>query len=162
MHYDTLQQSSMHNPQQWAQFNPLANQAYGMGPGASSPQGLGHGLGQAAYGQQFGQYGQPSIGAFGWGAQQPQWWGQQQRQLSQQDVSEVVRQLLPVLPQIIAQAQQPNPTLGYAAYGQMPRTLTQQDVNEVVRQLLPIVPQIIGALQQGQPQLQHVSMYGGA
>src|SRR4051812_40028092 len=34
--------------------------------------------------------------------QQPQWGGQQQRQLSQQDVSEVVRQLVPVLPQILA------------------------------------------------------------
>jgi hypothetical protein len=162
MQYDTPQQSWMYNPQQSAQFNPQASQAYGLGPGASSPQGIGYGLGQAAYGQQFGQAGfQPPIGAFGWGAQQPQWWGQQQRQLSQHDVSEVVRQLLPALPQIIAQAQQPNPTLAYAAYGQMPRMLTQQDVNEVVRQLLPLVPQIVGALQ-GQPQLPHAAMYGGS
>src|SRR5258708_19150060 len=130
-------------------------------------QGGGYGLGQAAcgqqaYGQQYGQYGaqQPPIGAFGWGAQpqglgqqQPQWWGQQQRQLSQQDVSEVVRQLLPALPQILAQTQQPHAALGYAAYGQSPRLLSQQDVNEVVKQILPIVPQIVGMLQ-GQPQSQ--------
>jgi hypothetical protein len=133
----------------------------------------GYGLGQAAHGQQYGQYGgQPSIGAFGyntgWGAQpqgwsqqQPQWGGQQQRQLSQQDVSEVVRQLVPALPQILAQAQQPqHAAFGYAAYGQAPRQLSQQDVNEVVRQILPIVPQIVGMLQ-NQPQLQYAAMQGG-
>ncbi len=109
-YYDTQQQylnNPQFNPQQWAPFNSQTG---------------GYGLGQAAYGQQYGQYGgQPSIGAFGynpgWGAQpqaqawgqlqQPQWGGQQQRQLSQQDVSEVVRQLVPVLPQILAQAQPP-------------------------------------------------------
>ncbi len=161
-YYDTQQQylnNPQFNPQQWAPFNSQTG---------------GYGLGQAAYGQQYGQYGgQPSIGAFGynpgWGAQpqaqawgqlqQPQWGGQQQRQLSQQDVSEVVRQLVPVLPQILAQAQ-PHAAIGYAAYGQMPRQLSQQDVNEVVRQILQIVPQIVGALQ-GQPQLQHAAMQGG-
>src|SRR5260370_14883565 len=114
------------------------------------------------------------MGAFGYGAgwgaqpqaqawgqlQQPQWGGQQQRQLSQQDVSEVVRQLVPVLPQILAQAQSPHAAIGYAAYGQAPRQLSQQDVNEVVRQILPIVPQIVGALQ-GQPQLQYPAIPGG-
>jgi hypothetical protein len=100
----------------------------------------------------------------GWGAQQPGWghqfgWGQPQRQLSPQDVGEVVRQLLPILPQIVAQAQQPQ--IGYAAYGQPQRQLSPQDVNEIVRQLLPVVPQIIGLLQQGQPQLQQAAMYGG-
>jgi hypothetical protein len=166
-YYDTQQQhlNPQFNPQQWAQ-------PYGAWLNMSSPQTAGgYGLGQAAYGQ---QYGQPSIGAFGynvgWGAQpqaqawgqlqQPQWGGQQQRQLSQQDVSEVVRQLVPVLPQILAQAQAPHAAIGYAAYGQMPRQLSQQDVNEVVRQILPIVPQIVGALQ-GQPQLQHAAMQGG-
>src|SRR5258707_835505 len=161
-YYETQQQNPLHNsqfnPQQWGLFNP------------SLMQGAGYGLGQAAYGQQYGQYGaqQPPIGAFGWGAQpqglgqqQPQWWGQQQRQLSQQDVSEVVRQLLPVLPQILAQTQQPHAALGYAAYGQAPRLLSQQDVNEVVKQILPIVPQIVGMLQQGQPQLQYAAMQGG-
>jgi hypothetical protein len=148
---------------------------YGLGGQGLGGQGLGgHGFGQAAYGQQYGQYGnQPSTGAFGhiagWGAQpqwggqqqQPQWGGSQQRQLSQQDVSEVVRQLVPALPQILAQAQSPQMAMGYAAYGQAPRMLSQQDVNEVVRQILPIVPQIVGMLQ-GQPQLQYAAMQGGA
>src|SRR6266446_7621301 len=142
IYYDTQQQylnNPQFNPQQWAPFNSQTG---------------GYGLGQAASGQQYGQYGgQPSIGAFGynagWGVQpqgwgqqqQPQWGGQQQRQLSQQDVSEVVRQLVPALPQILAQAQPQHAAMGYAAYGQAPRTLSQQDVNEVVRQ---IVPQIVG------------------
>jgi hypothetical protein len=178
-YYETQQQNPLHNaqfsPQLWALFNSHNSQPYGSSFGMPSiMQGTGYGLGQAAYGQQYGQYGyggQPSIGAFGhsggWGAQpqwwgqQPQWWGQQQRQLSQQDVSEVVRQLLPALPQILAQAQQPQAAIGYAAYGQPPRLLTPQDVNEVVRQILPVVPQIVGMLQ-GQPQLQHVAMHGGS
>lgn len=169
-YFDTQQQylnNPQFNPQQWSPFSSHAAQ-----PG-------GYGLGQAAFGQQYGQYGgQPSMGGFGhsagWGAQpqaqpqgwgqmqQPQWGGQQQRQLSQQDVSEVVRQLVPALPQILAQAQAPHAAIGYAAYGQAPRMLSQQDVNEVVRQLLPIVPQIVGMLQgQGQPQLQYAAMQGG-
>jgi len=187
-YYETQQQNPMHNsqfnPLQWALFNPQGAQAYGQPLGVPSMQGVGYGLGQAAYGQQYGQYGaQPFIGAFGhnagwgtqpqwtqqWGSpqqpqwgnpQQPQWWGQQQRQLSQQDVNEVVRQLVPVLPQILAQAQAPHAAIGYAAYGQAPRQLSQQDVNEVVRQILPIVPQIVGTLQ-GQPQLQYAAMQGG-
>ena len=141
-YFDTQQQNSMQspqlNPQLWALLNP------------QNWQGFGYGSGQGAYGQAFGAYGnQPLFGSNpGWGAQ-PQWWGQnQQRQLSQQDVSEVVRQLLPALPQILAQAQQS--TIGYAAYGQTPRSLSQQDVTEVVRQILPFVPQIVGTLQ-GQP-----------
>ena len=178
-YFDTQQQylnNPQFNPQQWSPFSSHAAQSGGYGLG-------GHGLGQAAYGQQYGQYGgQPSMGGFGhsagWGAQlqgqpqaqplgwgqqqQPQWGGQQQRQLSQQDVSEVVRQLVPALPQILAQAQSPHAGIGYAAYGQAPRMLSQQDVNEVVRQLLPIVPQIVGMLQgQGQPQLQYAAMQGG-
>jgi hypothetical protein len=171
-YYDT-QQQHLNSQQQWAPFN--LQTPYGGGLNISSPQATGgYGLGQAAYGQQYGQYGgQPSMGVGynpGWGAQpqaqgwgqmqQPQWGGQQQRQLSQQDVSEVVRQLVPVLPQILAQTQQPHAAIGYAAYGQAPRQLSQQDVNEVVRQLLPIVPQIVGTLQ-GQPQLQYAAMQGG-
>jgi hypothetical protein len=173
-YYDT-QQQHLNPQQQWAPFNLQTAQPYGGGLNMSSPQATGgYGLGQAAYGQQYGQYGgQPSMGVGynpGWGAQpqaqgwgqmqQPQWGGQQQRQLSQRDVSEVVRQLVPVLPQILAQTQQPHAAIGYAAYGQAPRQLSQQDVNEVVRQLLPIVPQIVGTLQ-GQPQLQYAAMQGG-
>src|ERR1700716_2925994 len=150
---------------------------YGPGGFGLGSYGLGsyghgsYGIGQPAYGQQYGQYGGQPSAAFGysagwgaqpqgWGQQQPQWGGQQQRQLSQQDVSEVVRQLVPALPQILAQAQQPHAAIGYAAYGQAPRTLSQQDVNDVVRQILPIVPQIVGMLQ-GQPQLQYAAMQGG-
>ena len=169
-YYDT-QQQHLNSQQQWAPFNLQTAQPYGGGLNISSPQAPGgYGLGQAAYGQYGGQ---PSMGVGynpGWGAQpqaqgwgqmqQPQWGGQQQRQLSQQDVSEVVRQLVPVLPQILAQTQQPHAAIGYAAYGQAPRQLSQQDVNEVVRQLLPIVPQIVGTLQ-GQPQLQYAAMQGG-
>ncbi len=183
-YFDTQQQNAQFNPQQWAPFGSQVGQPFGAWLGAPSMQAAGgygtggYGLGQAAYGQQYGQYGgQPSIGAFGhiagWGAQpqwggqqqQPQWGGPQQRQLSQQDVSEVVRQLMPALPQILAQAQSPQTAIGYAAYGQAPygqapRMLSQQDVNEVVRQILPIVPQIVGMLQ-GQPQLQYAAMQGG-
>ena len=160
-YFDTQQQylnNPQFNPQQWSPFNAYAGHSGGYGMGN-------YGLGQAAFGQQYGQYGgQPSIGAYGYGAgwgAQPQWGGQQQRQLSQQDVSEVVRQLVPALPQILAQAQSPHAGIGYAAYGQAPRLLSQQDVNEVVRQILPIVPQIVGMLQ-GQPQLQYAAMQGGA
>jgi hypothetical protein len=155
-YYDNLQQSSMYNPQ----FNPQHWAPFG----AQSWQSHGSGLGQAGFGQQFGA--QQPMGAFGynnlgWGAQ-PQGWGQQQRQLSQNDISEVVRQLLPALPQILAQAQQSPASLGYAAYGQMPRLLNQQDVNDVVRQILPFVPQIVGTLQ-GQSHLQQMGggMQGG-
>jgi hypothetical protein len=99
-----------------------------------------------------------TAGAGSRGGQQQ--WGGQQRQLSQQDVNEVVRQLIPALPQILAQAQTPFAGIGYAAYGQAQRQLSPQDVNEVVRQLLPTVPQIVGMLQ-SQPQMQHAAMHGG-
>jgi len=179
-HFDTQQQNAAQNwqsnPQGWSAFNAPWMQAiagYGLGGYGSG----GYGLGQPAYGQQqYGQYGQPAFGASGygagasaqpqgWGQQQPQWvgqqWGGQQRQLSPQDVNEVVRQLVPALPQILAQAQQSHGAIGYAAFGQQaPRQLSQQDVNEVVRQLLPIVPQIPGMLQ-NQPQLQYAAMQGG-
>jgi hypothetical protein len=133
------------NPLLWTQFTPQLSQ------------GAGYGLGQAAY--------SPGLGyGSGWGAQ-PLGWAQPQRQFSQHDVSDVVRQLLPALPQIIAQAQNPYATnpyagIGHAAFGQIPRQLSQQDVNEVVRQLLPFVPQFVGMLQ-GQPQLQWAAMQGG-
>lgn len=166
--YDTQQQGPLQNWQQMGQIGPQFGQHHGSwlgNPGLAA-------YGQQGYGQQYGQYGTPpAFGAFGhnsgWGAQ-PQWnmqpaggqlWGQQHRQLSPYDVNEVVRQLVPALPQIIAQAQQPYPGLAYAAYGQTPRTLTPQDVNDVVRQLLPLLPQVVGALQ-GQPP-QQFAMHGG-
>jgi hypothetical protein len=143
-YYETQQSMSnpQFNPQSWTQFNPQFSQ------------GGGYGLGQAAYGHGLGYNS-------GWG--QPMGWVQPQRQLSQHDVSDVVRQLLPALPQIIAQAQNPfaaSPYAGiYGAYGQMPRQLSQQDVNEVVRQMLPFVPQIVGMLQ-GQQHLQSAAFQG--
>jgi hypothetical protein len=135
-YYDTQQQNPIHNQQ----FNPQQQWA------------------PAAQPMAWGQQQQPQ-----WGGQQqqPQWGGQQQRQLSQQDVSEVVRQLVPALPQILAQAQPPHAAFGYAAFGQTPRQLSQQDVNEVVRQILPAVPQIVGMLQ-GQPQQQYAAAQGGS
>jgi hypothetical protein len=136
-YYETQQQNPLHNsqfnPQQWGLFNPSLMQGAG-GLGQSA-------LGQAAYGQQYGQYGtQSPIGAFGynagWGAQpqglgqqQPQWWGQQQPQgFGQQGFGQ----------------QQPQSQ----GWGQQQRQLSQQDVSEVVRQLLPVLPQILAQTQQ--------------
>src|SRR5882724_11238061 len=85
---DTYQQSSWQNPMQ------------GSGYSSHIP-GMNFGLGQAAYGLQSGPYG---TGQFG-GA-----WGQ--RQLSPQDIGEVVRQMVPLLPQILAQSQQPMAAFG--------------------------------------------------
>ena len=158
-YFDTLQQNLAHNPQ-FGQFGPQQQGGWG----ALGSQG-GPGLGQPAYGQQYGQ--QQPFGAFGnnpgWGGQPMGWgqqWGSQQRQLSQQDVNEVVRQLVPALPQILAQAQNPFGGISYAAHGQAPRQLSPQDVNEVVRQILPIVPQIVGMLQ-SQQQPHYAAMQGG-
>jgi hypothetical protein len=131
-------ETSQPNPQAWGGINP---QAFGQ----PFSQNLGI-PGQAAYGQPlygyqpYGQqpFGQPSMGQF---------WGPQ-RQLSHHEVNEVVRQLIPLLPQVLGQAQQPLSAIGYGGFG--PRMLTQQDVNEVVRQILPAVPQIVALLQQGQ------------
>jgi hypothetical protein len=175
-HYETQQYANpLHNMQQSWFGNPLMGQGFGQPLGAFESQGLGAGFGQAAYGQQFGQYGQnfgqPNPGGWGpgWGTQSG--WGH--RQLSQQDVGDVVRQLLPLLPQILAQSQQPHLAqaaigyggygVGYGGYGPPQRQLTQQDVNEVVRQILPILPQIVGALQgqQGQIPLHAAAVYGG-
>jgi hypothetical protein len=163
-YFDTLQhnpQFGQSGPQQQGGWGALGSQG-GLGQGGLGQGGPGQGgvgLGQAAYGQQYGQYGgqQPSGGQPMGGGQQ---WGGQQRQLSQQDVNEVVRQLVPALPQILAQAQNPFGGISYAAYGQAPRQLSPQDVNEVVRQILPIVPQIVGMLQ-SQQQPHYAAMQGG-
>jgi hypothetical protein len=162
--HDPQHYGAMQNPYQWgtfASFNPMMSQAYGQ-----------------PFGQQGQQFYQPALGVLGaFGAlQQPQWqqisqqpWQQfaqqpwQQRQLSQQDVGDVVRQLLPILPQIIAQAQPVAMGYGFGqqgyGFGQQ-RSLTQQDVNEVVRQILPIVPQIAASLQ-GHAPTAVAAMYGG-
>jgi hypothetical protein len=148
---DIQQQFPFQGPQQAGWLNPQLAQAYG--------------IGLPAYGQQFGfggyQYGQPNFGAWGSGGGWPQ-----QRQLSQYEVGDVVRQLVPLLPQILAQAQlQPQAAFGFGGagglggYGQPQRLLTQQDVQEVVRQILPILPQIVGMLQ-GQNPLHSAAMYG--
>jgi hypothetical protein len=142
------------NPQNWN----ANQQAWGLGGIGGVPGGQGWnyspGLGQAAFGQQ------------GFGGWQGQGWGNPwQRQLSQQDIGEVVRHLIPFLPQIVGQAQQPQAAYGYGygntgfggfggqsgfgGYGQ--RHLSQQDVHEVVRQILPVIPQIVSLLQ-GQQQ----------
>ena len=135
---DIYQQSSWQNPTQWS------------GHSHHNMPGFGSGLGQAAYGFQSGPYGAAQSG----GASGQPW----QRQLSQQDVGEVVRQIAPLLPQILAQSQQPLAAFGY---GYQQRQLSPQDINEVVRQLLPILPQIVGAIQQGQAPMHMAAMYGG-
>ena len=139
------------------QQGPWQNHAQGM-QWSGNPQnapGVNYGLGQAAYGQQLGPFGTAQFG----GA-----WGQPggQRQLSPQDVGEVVRQVLPLLPQILAQSQAPQAAFGYGGYGvNQQRQLSPQDIGEVVRQLLPILPQIMGAIQQGQAPMHAAAMFGG-
>lgn len=144
------QSSNNQNANNW-NVNPAQSWGWGSSQAFAPPQ-YGWGLGQPAFG-----YG-PNFGASqAWGANSGGQWPQ--RQLSHQDIGEVVRQLLPILPQVIAQAQQPQAAFGHggygagfgAAYGPNARNLSQQDVNEVVRQILPVIPQIVGLLQ-GQQQ----------
>ena len=168
-------------------FQQGGNGPYGNGwnanagqvPGWAGQGGFGygnqqHGLGQPAFG-----YNSNFGGGQGWGQGFGQGYGQnfggqwQQRQLSHQDVGEVVRQILPILPQVIAQAQhQPQAAFGQSGFGggygqnfgaqwQQQRPLSQQDVNEVVRQILPVIPQIVGLLQQGQQGGYANAAYGG-
>jgi hypothetical protein len=152
-YHDNQQQFPFQAGQQMGWINPQLAQTYG--------------IGLPAYGQQFGfgghQFGQPNFGGWGSGGGWPQ-----QRQLSQYEVGDVVRQLVPLLPQILAQAQlQPQAAFGYGGfggvggYGQPQRVLTQQDVQEVVRQIVPILPQIVNMLQ-GQNPLHAAAIYGGA
>jgi hypothetical protein len=153
------------NPNQHGQFWNAYTPSWGLGAPLGQQQGWGYGLGQAAFGQQ--NYGGPG----GWG--QNQGWGNQwqQRQLSQQDVGEIVRQLLPYLPQVVAHAQ-PQAAFGlggqgYSAFGPNQglggfggqRQLSPQDVNEVVRQILPVIPQIVNLLQ-GQQSPYASAIYG--
>lgn len=174
VHPEALQQPQ-YNQIGWGSFNPQFNQP-GTGWGQTAGLGFGPGqtgLGQAAYGAAYGQGqigGQPFWQTSGLGSP----FGFQQRQLSQQDVGEVVRQLVPLLPQLIAQAQpqaaygqggignyanpfgnpwgqQINPqqfNQQFSPWGQQGRALSPQDVHEVVRQILPLMPQLTNALQQ--------------
>src|ERR1700758_2131549 len=87
---DIYQQSSWQNPMQWS---GNSHAMHGFNPG----------LGQAAYGLQSG----PQF-AGGWGQH-----SHGQRQLSPLDVGEVVRQIVPLLPQVFAQTQQPLAAFGY-------------------------------------------------
>jgi len=149
IHSETSQQNAFQNPQQ--QTSPqvaaaLQQLAQALQQNQQTQQGgFGQGLGQGAYGQ--GVFGQNTP--FGTG----QNWGGQ-RQWTQQEVSNVLQQIAPILPQIIAQAQQTQMQQPMAAfgggYGFNQRSLSQQDVNEVVRQILPILPQL----------LQHQQGYG--
>ncbi len=109
--------------------------------------------------------------ALGYAAYGQALYGQGPRLLSQQDVNEVVRQILPIVPQIVGMLQG-QPQLQYAAlqggsspFGQQyggpqfqaafgapinagqQRQLTQQDVADVTRQLVGLIPQVIGNLQ---------------
>lgn len=157
------------------QQNQQPGQGWGFGGGQGQGWGQGHGLGQAAFGQQ--GFGQQGFG--GW--QQGSGWGGApwQRSVSQQDVGEIIRHLVPLLPHIVNQAQQPHAAFGYGSgfggggfgqqgwgqsqqgWGQGPRYLSQQDVHEVVRQILPALPQIVNALQGQQQGGFGSAIYGG-
>lgn len=130
MYSDNSQWSAFSNPQPWA----------GLGQGSIS-QGA---FGQGAFGTSFG--GAPYAAGN---------WAAPQRQLTQQDVGAILQQIVPVLPQIIAQAQQNQQYQQYhpmAAYGGgfgfNQRSLSPQDVSEVVRQILPMIPQVLQSAQQ--------------
>jgi hypothetical protein len=152
--YEWQQQIPLQNAQFSGQINPQALVQQPFGQQGYATQGQISGLGQGALGQPYGQFGGQQSGQHfgalgpmgGVGMQSP--WALQQRQLSPHDANEVIRQLVPLLPHIIAQAQQWHPQ---AAFGYGQRTLTQHDVNEVVRQILPFVPQIVAQLQGQSP-----------
>jgi len=143
IHSETSQQNAFQNPHQTSPQVAAALQqlAQALQQTQQTQQG---GLGQGQFGQ--GAFGQGVFGhntPFGTG----QNWGGQ-RQVSQQEVGNVLQQIAPILPQIIAQAQQQNqmqqPLAAFGGgYGVNQRSLSQQDVNEVVRQILPIIPQLL-------------------
>ncbi len=147
---DHSQQTLFQNPQGQSSPQAISNLhqlAQTLLQLAQNQQGAGYAqatIGQGAY----GGLGNPLGGgpsATGWG------WGAPQRQLSQQDVSAILQQIAPVLPQIIAQAQQHQyqPMAAYGGGFGAQRTLSQQDVSEIVRQILPVIPQLMQSAQQG-------------
>ncbi len=150
MHSDHSQQNLFQNPQLQNPSQGIPNLqqlVQSLLQHAQSQQGAGVGqgwIGQGAYGASGNPLGGGQFAA-GWG------WGAPQRQLSQQDVSAILQQIAPVLPQIIAQAQQhqnqPMAAFG-GGFGAAQRSLSPQDVSEVVRQILPIIPQLLQSAQQ--------------
>ncbi len=145
MHSDHSQQNPFQNSQQG--IPNLQQLAQALLQNSLSQQGTGFGQGSIGQGA-YGAFGNPLAGgqfSTNWG------WGAPQRQLSQQDVSNILQQIAPVLPQIIAQAQQhqnqPMAAFG-GGWGVMQRSLSPQDVSEVVRQILPAIPQLLQAMQQ--------------
>ena len=84
--------------------------------GQQQPQGFGQqGFGQQGFGQQgFGQFGQGFGTPFGMPQFQSAYGAQQGRQLTQQDVADITRQLIGVIPQVIGNLQ---------AFGQQQRMI---------------------------------------
>jgi hypothetical protein len=147
--YEWQQQNPFQNPQLWGQFSPQALGHQSFGQHGYGNQGQVPVWGQPALGQpsdqhRFGQH----IGSLGQVGGVGVQWASQPRQLSPKNATEVIRQLVPLLPQIIALAQQQHPQ---PAFGFGQRTLTQQDVSEVVRQILPVAAQIAEQMQGQSP-----------
>jgi hypothetical protein len=145
MHSDQTQQNAFQNPQQQTAYLQQLAQAVLQQAHHQSGAGFGQGwIGQSVYGQGGYGLGGPSQYNLGFGMGGPQ------RQLTQHDVSSILQQIAPILPQIIAQAQQQQ-TMPQAAFGGgfglQQRTLSPQDVNEVVRQILPVIPQLLQSAQ---------------
>jgi hypothetical protein len=137
IHSETSQPNAFQNP---LQQNPqvlyqLAQALLQQAQNQQSQQGPGQGAyGQGVYGGQFG--------GMNWGAQ---------RHLTPMDVSNILQQVAPILPQILAQAQQQQhqPLAAFGGgFGAYQRNLSPQDVSEVVRQILPVIPQILQSAQQ--------------
>ena len=143
MHSDQTQQYSTQNPQQQTAY--LQQLAQAVLQQAHHQSGAGQGwIGQGAYGQSGYAFGGPGQANLGFGM------GVGQRQLTQHDVSSILQQIAPILPQIIAQAQlqQSMPQAAFGGgFGLQQRTLSPQDVNEVVRQILPVIPQLLQSMQ---------------
>jgi len=155
MHSENSQSNAIQNLLQNPQVlqtlaQALSQNQQGGGQGGYGQGGLGQGaFGQGAFGQ--GGLGQGAFGqqgGFGQGGQSG--WGQQ-RQLTPMDVSAILQQIAPVLPQIVAQAQQAYQPLAAFGGGQQygglggqfgqQRNLAHHEVSEIVRQILPAILQ---------------------
>jgi len=162
MHSENSQSNAIQNLLQNPQVlqtlaQALSQNQQGGGQGGYGQGGLGQGaFGQGAFGQ--GGLGQGAFGqqgGFGQGGQSG--WGQQ-RQLTPMDVSAILQQIAPVLPQIVAQAQQAYQPLAAFGGGQQygglggqfgqQRNLAHHEVSEIVRQILPAILQATQQQQQ--------------